>query len=68
MKAYQKKKLFIWTEFCPDYTDGLAFAIAADETKAKELIQQQIGYPVHDWGTLEVRTLRQVARCVSGGS
>ena len=31
-------KLFIWTGFCPDYTDGLAFAIAGDETEAKKLI------------------------------
>ena len=29
-----KLKLFIWDGFCPDYTGGLAFAIAKDEEEA----------------------------------
>lgn len=63
-------KLFIWTEFCTDYTSGLAFAIAADEEEARRMIVKVHGWcPSHsDWGKLEVRPLtRRVARSVSGG-
>lgn len=61
-------KLFIWTDFSPDYTSGLAFAIAKDEAEARKLIEKERGYKVYDWGTLEIRPLtKKVARCVSGG-
>jgi hypothetical protein len=61
-------KLFIWTQFSPDYSSGLAFAIAEDEAEAKKLIISQRGYEVYTWGNLEIRRLDQkVARCVSGG-
>lgn len=64
-----KLKLFIWTGFSPDYTSGLAFAVAKDEKEARALVEKQRGYQVHTWGTLEVRRIDQrVARCVSGGS
>ncbi len=62
-------RLFIWTNFCPDYSGGLAFAIAKDEADARKQIEKMRGYPVYDWGDLEVKRLdRRVARCVSGGS
>lgn len=61
-------KLFIFTGFSPDYTSGLAFAIAKDEADAKKQIEAERGWEVIEWGTLEVRRLdRRVARCVSGG-
>ena len=63
-----KLKLFIWTGFSPDYTDGLAFAIAKTESEAKKLIEKERGYEVYIWGDLEVRRINwRVARCVSGG-
>ena len=62
-----KLKLFIWTGFCPDYTDGLAFAIAKDEVDAKELVEMEYQFGVYNWGDLEIRPLSRVARCVSGG-
>ncbi len=63
-----KLKLFIWTDFCTDYTSGLAFAIAKDETDARKQIEKERGHPVLDWGDLEIKPLsRRVARCVSGG-
>ena len=63
-----KLKLFIWTGFCPDYSAGLAFAIAKDEADARKLVKERKGLPVYDWGDLEIRPLsRRVARCVSGG-
>ena len=64
-----KLKLFIWTGFCPDYSDGLAFAIAKNETDAKKLVEKERNnLNIYDWGDLEIRPLsRRVARCVSGG-
>lgn len=64
----KKLKLFIWTEFCPDYSDGLAFAIAKDEAEARKLIIKNRGYEPYEWGDLEVRRLdHRVVRCVNGG-
>jgi hypothetical protein len=64
-----KLRLFIWTGFSPDYTDGLAFAIAQDESEARKLIEKERGYEVYTWGDLEIKPLsRKIARCVSGGS
>ncbi len=68
-------KLFIWTDFCPDYTGGLAFAIAENEIEAKKLIIKELekygGFIQEEssgWGTLEMKPLtRKVARCVEGG-
>ena len=62
-----KLKLFIWTGFSPDYTDGLAFAIAEDEAEARKMIIKEYGLePI--WGSLEVRRLDQrVVRYVCGG-
>ena len=63
-----KLKLYIWTGFCPDYTYGMAFAIARDESDARKQIEDRKGSKVYDWGELEVRTLsRRVARYVNGG-
>lgn len=62
-------KLFIWTGFSPDYSSGLAFAIAKDEMEAKILVEEKRGCEIYDWGTLEIRPInRRVARSVSGGS
>lgn len=67
MKA--KLRLFIWTGFWPDWTAGLAFAVAKDETDARGLIEKDRGYEVYEWGELEIKSLsRRIARCVSGGS
>ncbi len=63
-----KFKLFIWSGFCPDYTSGLAFAIAKDETDARKQIEKESEYAVYEWGKLEIKPLsRRIARCVSGG-
>ena len=61
-------KLFIWTGFCPDYTGGLAFAIAKDETEARKLIEEKKGLQPYEWGDLEIKSLKKrIARCVCGG-
>ena len=63
-------KLFVWTDFSPDYIGGLAFAIAETESEAKELILKERGYEVYDWdwGTLEVKPISKCAYSVPGGS
>lgn len=61
-------KLFIWTNFCSDYTEGLAFAIARNESEARKMIKKEHSY-VFDWGKLEIRDVNvRVARAVSGGA
>lgn len=63
-----KLKLFIWTGFSPDYTDGLAFAIAKDQSEAEKLVIKEHGFSPSLWGTLEVRrTDQRIAKAVSGG-
>lgn len=64
-------KLFIWSEFCPDWRGGLAFAIAKDEEDAKKQIVKIMGPETTikegDWGPLEIKPLtRRIARAVEG--
>ena len=62
-------KLFIWTEFCPDWTDGLAFAIAKSEKEAKKLVEKERRCNVYEWGNLNIYPLnKKIAKSVSGGS
>jgi hypothetical protein len=72
MKIKKKLKLFVWIGFCPDYTSGLAFALASSEAKARALVEKEYGighgYP-REWGTLAVYPVgKQIAFCVSGGA
>ena len=61
-------RVFVWTGFSPDYTAGLAFAIARDESDAREQIKQEHGYDPLTWGTLKIYPVtRRMARSVSGG-
>ena len=60
-------KLFVWDEFAPDYSDGLAFAIASDENEARELIIDKKGYDPDSWGSMQVFELdKPIAFYVSG--
>lgn len=66
--AKNAMKLFVWTDFSPDYTSGLAFAIAKDETEARAQIVKECGYNPDTWGKLKVHRLdRRIARYVTGG-
>ena len=63
-----KLRLFVWTDFDPDAFGGLAFAVAKDETQARNLILKEMGV-VREWGTLTVYPLtKRIARAVPGGS
>ena len=61
-------KLFVWTDFSPDYTGGLAFAIAETKSEAKELVIKERGYGCDNWGTLEVKSISKCAYSVPGGA
>ena len=41
-------KLFVWPSFCPNYHDGLAFAIASTEEEAKDLIRAKMQLALPD--------------------
>ena len=43
-------KLYVWIEFAPDYSYGLAFAIANTIQQAQQLVIEQVGYCPPDWG------------------
>jgi hypothetical protein len=61
----KKLKVYIWAEFCPDYTDGLAIAIAESEEEARKLVMQ--GSSAREWGPVEVRDISKLAYSVEGG-
>ena len=61
-------KLFVFNNFCPDYTSGLAFAVAHDEVEARALIEKDKGLPVYNWGDLSIHDLNTpFGTSVSGG-
>jgi hypothetical protein len=61
-------RLFVWEGFCPDYTDGLAFAVAETVEQAQELVTKAKGYDPFEWGTLKELDLSSpIAFAVSGG-
>ena len=63
-----KLKLFVWNGFDPDYSDGLAFAIAKTENQARKAVIEYMGGTPYDWGDLEIRDLESAcAYGVTGG-
>ncbi len=64
----QELFMFVWDQFCSDYTNGLAVAIAETVEQAQELIEQRRGYQVYDWGPVkQLPVTEPIAFCVSGG-
>ncbi len=60
--------MFVWDQFCSDYTNGLAVAIAETVEQAQHLIEQRRGYQVYDWGPVKQFPVTEpIAFCVSGG-
>ena len=63
-------QLYVWTEFCPDYYYGLAFAIAESEEEAKQMVVDEMGWGLEgiSWGTLSVHNVNEkTAGAISGG-
>lgn len=63
-----KLKLFVWDDFSPDYTSGLAFAIAENQGEAMRMIEKKMGYEIVYWGPCKVHKLGKKAFAVGGGS
>jgi hypothetical protein len=60
-------KLFVWPEWAPDWDDGLAFAIAANEEDARKMIIEK-EYDTSSWGPCEVHSLdNPIAFACPGG-
>ena len=63
-------RLFVFREFDPDHTGGLAVAIAKTPAEAKQLIAKQYKFVTDDtdWGEMSVHSLLQpIAFAVAGG-
>lgn len=62
------KKIFVFEGFDPDYSDGLAVAIAYTASEAQDMIREVNPY-ISNWGKMKVHTLKdKIAYAVSGGS
>lgn len=82
LRTSRKRRLFVWTDHEPDYSSGLAFAVAKSEQEAKELVIRSKGFTIEhkedlnhfiertNWGDLTVYPLsvKNIAFAVSGGS
>lgn len=67
-KPKARLRLYVWEGFAPDYTGGLAFAIAVSEEAARKAVIKSQGYEPSDWGALSVHPLtKRVAFSASGG-
>jgi hypothetical protein len=73
IEASKKLKLYVWEGFCPNYYDGLAFAIAVSEEEAIELIEKKVDppYSPYDpdlWGEVDVYDIdKKIAFARNGG-
>ena len=60
--------MYVWKDFSPDYTSGLAVAIALSESDARKQVIKAHGYDSSSWGEVEVYSLnKKQAFAVSGG-
>ena len=69
--AENKMQLYVWDQFAPDYSDGLAFAIAESLSDAQVLVagDDPFQIPVSDWGPVTIHDLdKPFFKSVTGGS
>jgi adenosine/AMP kinase len=60
--------LYVWADFEPDYTPGLAFALAETEAEARRLVQAKCDEGlVRNWGEVQVHPVAKIAFVVYGG-
>lgn len=65
----RRLQLYVWTDFCTDWTEGLAVAVATSEEEAKRMVETKMGYKITSWGKLMVHKLNEkIAYGVTGGS
>ena len=64
----RKLKLYVWYGFSPDWSGGLAFALAYSKAEAKAAVEKVYG-KVENWGTLRVHRVEAGrAEAIGGGS
>jgi len=64
----KRLKLYVWHGFQPDYSGGLAFAIAYTEAEARAAVEKEYGR-VTDWGGLRVHRIEAGrAEAIGGGA
>jgi len=69
METEKKLYLYVWREFAPDYTNGLAIAIAENERQARDLVIEVYGCNTSDWGPVDVYEIGEpMAFACAGGS
>jgi len=63
-------KLFVWDEYSPDCSSGLAFAIAENKNEAMKLVAEKLGDTIEeiDWGPLNIFPISKIAFSVEGGA
>jgi len=67
-QAEPRLKLFVWTQFSPGYSPGLAFAVAANKAEAKAAVEAVYGR-VTEWGKCRVHKIESGrAEAVGGGA
>lgn len=68
MLKQSQLRLFVWTEFAPDYKCGLAFALAENAEQAQSLVEQSEAGNASDWGRVVEMEITPVAFSVYGSS
>jgi hypothetical protein len=63
-------KLFVWTQFEPDFNSGLAFAIAKTEEEAKNIIiKNRSDFLIQEFGDVKILEIKSgIGFSVTGGS
>jgi len=64
-----EKRIYVWHEFAPDFSNGLAVALAASELEARRLVVERLRFTPADWGPLTTLTVNAGAEAwaVTGG-
>ena len=64
-----EKRIYVWHEFAPDFSNGLAVALASSELEARRLVVERLRFTPADWGPLITLTVNAGAEAwaVTGG-
>ena len=62
-------QLYVWPRFAPDWSPGLAFAIAGSVDEAQRMVISELGYEPGEWGEVKAYPLTiEIAFARHGGS
>ena len=61
-------KLYVWTEFCPSISSGMAIAVSHSKEHAMKIIVEELGFTPWQWGDLEIYPVNYfMCSAVTGG-